>query len=137
MSTVATITLFFAAVYWLFKPRERADPAPRLQRCFPKPYPATSIVHNADACTAVKALEGTRFLAWEAPSIPVSGCGTDQCQCRYIYHADRRASGSDRRSHDPENPVDPSFDRRRGNDRRATRQGQRASAESNRIGHIA
>ncbi len=118
MNTAAIIVLLLGAVYWIFRPRDTRARAPRLMRRSPRPFPATSIVHQQDACGAVKALDGHRFLAWEAPDLPLPGCGSAGCQCRYVYHKDRRAPGSDRRRPDTNHRVEAGFDRRRTGDRR-------------------
>jgi hypothetical protein len=48
-------------------------------------------VHGGNtACEAAKSLEGTRFLPDEAPGLPVPGCNTQNCMCRYVHHDDRR-----------------------------------------------
>ncbi len=54
------------------------------------------LYHHANACEAVKKLEGKRFLAKEAPPLPLPGCGAAHCRCRYVHFRDRR--GDDRRS---------------------------------------
>lgn len=54
------------------------------------PFHAVSIVMDKRcACGAAKALEGVRFLASEAPRLPLASCAV-QCTCRYQHHADRR-----------------------------------------------
>jgi hypothetical protein len=60
----------------------------------------------------------TRFLAWEAPTIPLPACNAQTCGCRYTYHPDRRTPGADRRNDMQAQAVDRGFDRRRGKDRR-------------------
>ena len=118
MNTTAAIVLFLGVVYWLFRPRREQDASAKLRRRSPRPFPATSIAHPADACSAAREIDRTRFLAWEAPSLPLAGCNTEECRCHYIYHGDRRSLGPDRRRASLDNRVEPSFDRRRGADRR-------------------
>lgn len=60
-------------------------------------YHAVSVKHGANACAAVSKISGQRFLASQAPDLPLPGCDADQCDCRFIHHDDRR-SGKDRRS---------------------------------------
>ena len=60
-------------------------------------YHAVSIRFEANACAAAKALAGTRFLATEAPNLPLATCDASSCQCRFVHHQDRRSS-KDRRS---------------------------------------
>ncbi len=60
-------------------------------------YHAVSIKFPADACLAAKELHGRRFLAAEAPQLPLPACNAAQCHCVFTHHPDRR-SGKDRRS---------------------------------------
>jgi hypothetical protein len=60
------------------------------------PYHAVSVVcgnslMGNSRCPAAKAIEGKRFLASEAPQLPLAGCTCRDCQCRYRHHDDRRA----------------------------------------------
>lgn len=85
-------------------------------------YHAVSIRFDANACAAAKALAGSRFLAAEAPTLPLANCDAHSCQCRFVHHHDRR-SGKDRRSPFAAGGVPGGtgkFDteRRTGNDRR-------------------
>lgn len=41
-------------------------------------------------CAAVQALHRKRFLSTQAPQIPVAGCNNKGCECRYVYHTERR-----------------------------------------------
>lgn len=63
-----------------------------------KAYPAVGIRYNLLACKAVQKYYDQRFLAHNAPALPVPGCNVRPCPCRYIHYADRRA-GEDRRAH--------------------------------------
>ena len=56
------------------------------------------IRYPANACLAVKGLSQKRFLASEAPSLPVPGCTVEKCECRFIHHEDRRIETLDRRN---------------------------------------
>lgn len=60
-------------------------------------FHAVSIRPGPGACHAALALEGQRFLSDAAPSIPLPGCDSQNCRCRFVHFADRR-SGDDRRS---------------------------------------
>jgi hypothetical protein len=59
-------------------------------------YQSIEISPGLMACDAVVELRGQRFLATEAPSLPLPECDAGKCDCRYKYHGDRR-SGEDRR----------------------------------------
>jgi hypothetical protein len=54
------------------------------------PYHAVSIEPGMRACDAVRKLENRRFLSSNAPMLPLKGCGSPTCQCRYVHHDDRR-----------------------------------------------
>ena len=56
-------------------------------------FHAVSIVAGEIACAQAKALKDVRLLSSiEAPRLPLIGCTrSDDCQCRYQHHADRRA----------------------------------------------
>jgi hypothetical protein len=64
------------------------------------PWRATSIVHDAKACNAVKAIGGRRFLDTEkqVPKLPLPECDVERCNCKYVHHEDRRDVSEDRRS---------------------------------------
>ena len=61
------------------------------------PFAAVSIRPGLERpCAAVIRMQSERFLAVRAPPLPVPGCDSKKCTCRYIRHTDRRAPG-DRR----------------------------------------
>lgn len=61
-------------------------------------YHAVSVRLGESACLAAKTIEGKRFLAAEAPPLPLAECSSaDDCRCRFVHHEDRRSS-RDRRS---------------------------------------
>lgn len=60
-------------------------------------FHAVSIRPGPGACHAALGLEGQRFLSNAAPPIPVPGCDSQNCRCRFVHFSDRR-SGDDRRS---------------------------------------
>jgi hypothetical protein len=47
-------------------------------------------VDRTRCCTAVRAIEGQRFLSHEVPALPVDCCDALQCQCSYGLFNDRR-----------------------------------------------
>lgn len=51
---------------------------------------SVTIHSRANACEAVRALASTRFLAKEAPRLPLEDCTVSNCQCRYEHYDDRR-----------------------------------------------
>jgi hypothetical protein len=62
------------------------------------PYHAVSIHSPFKGCVAAQELAGKRFLATEAPQLPLAACTAATCTCRYAHHNDRRAGP--RRSYD-------------------------------------
>ncbi len=56
-------------------------------------YAAISVRFTPNACEAVKSLAGERFLAKDAPLMPLQQCPRRNiCNCFYEYHQDRRKS---------------------------------------------
>jgi hypothetical protein len=99
----STLLILAAAllVIWLFLRRraagrqEQQPPAPK--KAENTAFHAVSIKFGQGACAAAKATSGQRFLAKEAPPLPLPDCDAGLCECHYRHHKDRRA-GSDRRS---------------------------------------
>ncbi|HMN44061.1 MAG TPA: hypothetical protein PKE27_05795 [Povalibacter sp.] len=55
------------------------------------PFQAIAIYRGLDACDMAKKFSEHRFLAREAPTLPLQGCTMSQsCQCRYLKFRDRR-----------------------------------------------
>jgi hypothetical protein len=61
-------------------------------------FPAVSIKFGPSACQAVKDLTDKRFLADEAPGIPLKSCNSANCTCKYVHHEIRREHDQDRRA---------------------------------------
>jgi hypothetical protein len=60
-----------------------------------RPFQAISIYRGMTACAIAKRFSDHRFLARDAPQLPLAGCSMPAaCECRYLKHKDRR---SDRR----------------------------------------
>jgi hypothetical protein len=56
-----------------------------------EPWSAVRLVIQSDACVRATALTSRRFLAREAPALPLKGCTrATECNCRYNHYADRR-----------------------------------------------
>ncbi len=75
----------------------QARPSGGLKRKLALKFHGVSLKPGLDACAAVQALAGQRFLPAEAPAVPLAGCDQQKCQCAYAHHGDRREQG-DRRS---------------------------------------
>jgi hypothetical protein len=57
----------------------------------PTPFQSVSILQGPKACCASKDLAKVRFLAKQAPALPLAKCAMQhQCHCRYVKHVDRR-----------------------------------------------
>jgi hypothetical protein len=89
-----------------------APPSPVPQRAPAKreSFHAVSIRYGLESCEAAVRIAGQRFLAGQAPALPLPDCDRSQCKCRYVHHADRREP------HDRRNPWSrhAGFDPRRG-----------------------
>lgn len=60
------------------------------ERCL---WRAVSIAAGDGACPAARRYGASRFLAAQAPALPVADCDTpDDCDCVYRHHADRRVA---------------------------------------------
>jgi len=56
-------------------------------------YSAVSISFTPNACDKVRSLAGQRFLAKDAPLMPIQHCPRRNiCNCIYEYHVDRRSN---------------------------------------------
>jgi len=103
------VVLAIALVFWLFYPRkpkrskkvsqklrkeERLSVARAKQA---RPYQAVSVASYGGGCSEVASIAGQRFLVKVAPLIPLQGCASNHCNCRYVRHDDRRHLGRDRR----------------------------------------
>lgn len=54
------------------------------------PWRAVEIVSDSHSCTASKQIKYGRFLCAEAPKLPLPGCTSIHCTCRYSHFPDRR-----------------------------------------------
>ncbi len=60
-------------------------------------FHAVAMQYSENSCNAAKAMTGRRFLATEAPDLPLKECDFDDCRCTFDHFSDRR-SKSDRRA---------------------------------------
>ena len=64
-----------------------------------RPFQAISIYRGLICCDMARKFSEHRFLARDAPPLPLSGCSmSERCHCKYIKHKDRR--GEARRLND-------------------------------------
>ncbi len=102
---------------FLKAPRKKRPPLSVIRS---KYYGVSVKTNGKYMCEAAFYLEGTRFLANEAPSLPLHGCAhTRKCRCVYKHFDDRRTSV--RRESDDGLPIkDHPNSVRQGVGRRAT-----------------
>lgn len=62
-------------------------------------FPSVSIQFGPSACQGVKDLIEQRFLADDAPSVPLLNCNSANCTCKFVHHDVRREQDEDRRAH--------------------------------------
>ena len=113
------------------------SPAKETKAATGKPsYHAVSIASGFPSCAAVHELEGRRFLAKEAPTIPLRNCDQSECECGYKHHKDRRAAM--RRDDDfgiPGMGLRPTEERRGRKDRRAAASRDSRDSVTDYFGH--
>jgi len=103
MRTVLLLLVVGLLIAWYFyrqgldKPEERKERriSPALKNS--SRFHAVSVKPGAYACSAANNIAGQRFLATQAPSLPLPDCDADTCECHFVHHNDRR-TGKDRRS---------------------------------------
>ena len=128
MRTVLLLLVVGLLIAWYFyrqgldKPEERKERriSPALKNS--SRFHAVSVKPGAYACSAANNIAGQRFLATQAPSLPLPDCDADTCECHFVHHNDRR-TGKDRRSPFTSGGVAAatgtfSGERRKGDDRR-------------------
>jgi len=74
------------------KPLSVPDPARATTASRTNPYQAVAVIACSRACAAAADAQGLRFLARQAPRLPLPDCDRPgNCACRFEKHADRRA----------------------------------------------
>jgi hypothetical protein len=90
---VGSLILAAAGAYWLVRRRARAKaPAPRGTKTGGR-FGGVEIRIRSGACDAARRLEGQRFLAKDAPALPLPACAAAQCSCSFGKLSDRRTDG--------------------------------------------
>jgi hypothetical protein len=80
--------------------------AKRTYRLRIEPWSAVRIAPGGEACAKAGALHDKRFLARDAPALPLKGCTRSAaCTCIYRHYVDRRAGA--RRDAAPDAPAAP------------------------------
>lgn len=73
-------------------PEDRASARRGAQQWISNPWHAVSVIPCPNACQAARQSYRKRFLSSEAPTLPLTGCSSKTCRCRYVHHDDRRRS---------------------------------------------
>ena len=90
----ALVLVAGAAAYWLVIRQSRARSSPPSQPTKAGGrFGAVEIRARSGACDSARALEGQRFLAKNAPTLPLPDCATTQCSCSFAKLSDRRTDG--------------------------------------------
>ena len=114
----AVIALVAAAGFWRWKRRAAIQPTVARTTRLAKRFSAVEIQPRSVACEAARAIDGQRFLANDAPALPLAGCTAARCGCRFVKLSDRR-SDNRRSGHEGLSAsVFLSADRREQDDRR-------------------
>ena len=104
-AVVLILLLVAQRVYNTWQKEKTRKPAASAKRGAPRsrqtnamsaqPFHCVTLVGN---CKALESYKGKRFLASNAPTLPVPGCTAGRCECHYMHHADRREPNTDRRA---------------------------------------
>jgi len=79
-------------VMWSRIRKRPAPVTPAPASCPPRAFQAVSIFVGIKPCPTARRLRDHRFLAKDAPPLPLAGCAhPNACECRYLKHKDRRA----------------------------------------------
>lgn len=68
----------------------RQQGRPEIEAPRRNPWHCVEIRTRGEACDAFTRLRGKRFLAVDAPRLPLPGCASRHCRCSYVHHRDRR-----------------------------------------------
>jgi hypothetical protein len=125
-ASIVAIVILLAALFLLRRtqksiaqrPTAKPSARPSAGQTDDAKFHAVSIRVGSGACTAAMGMQGERFLANEAPQLPLPGCDAADCQCRFIHFKDRRATDERR------NPYRGTMGVATGNLRREQRTGK-------------
>jgi hypothetical protein len=83
-----------SAAFWLAprRPKSHPNPAPRRAK-FGGRFGAVLIRPRGNACRAARLLQSRRFLAKDAPALPLRECTAARCACTFSKLPDRRTDG--------------------------------------------
>ena len=97
---IGAVLLALTVAWLIFRARQKkaameAEASPKSE--IQGEFRAVAMQYSENACDAAKAMTGRRFLATEAPELPLKECDFDDCRCTFDHFSDRR-SKSDRRA---------------------------------------
>ena len=87
---IATLVLLAGGGYWWRASRVKAPHATLRDTDVARRFGAVEIRIRNGACEAACVLEGQRFLAKDAPALPLPACDVPQCACTFVKLSDRR-----------------------------------------------
>jgi hypothetical protein len=95
LALIGALVAAAGAAYWLLFRRRAApqDPVARQTKPAGGRFGAVEIRTRSGACQAARSLEGQRFLAKQAPALPLAACTAVQCSCKFAKWSDRRSEG--------------------------------------------
>jgi hypothetical protein len=86
---LALLAVAAAAYWWMAGRGATRRSAPRDARAGGR-FGSVEIRPRSGACEAARALVGQRFLAKDAPALPLAACRAAQCSCGFAKRGDRR-----------------------------------------------
>jgi hypothetical protein len=103
-ASVIAIVILLAALLLMRRTQKSISerPAPKREAQSPvrktqsTKFHAVSIRLGSNACTAAREIQGERFLASEAPQMPLPDCDASDCKCRFVHYKDRRTKDNRR-----------------------------------------
>ena len=78
-----------AAVVWLHRGRSSSEPEQERPDATAG-HRAVTVKPCAGCCQAAMRIRGRRYLANQAPKLPLDGCTSGACSCSYVHYEDRR-----------------------------------------------
>jgi hypothetical protein len=98
MAWIVLVAALAAGIVLTVAYRRRRPATARIDAATPRRRPAgrfqsVEIHVGARACADAQGLAGERFLAADAPSLPLAGCTAARCRCTYKKLSDRREEG--------------------------------------------
>jgi hypothetical protein len=99
LTGIIIVVLIVAAAILLRSAKKPASPksSDRRPGARSSRYRGVSCHPPTQSCEAAVKIAGSRFLAAEAPELPLPECSACRCRCKYRHHEDRRDEDADRR----------------------------------------